>query len=142
MYYVLRVLCLHIQNQVYKTLTAELTFQVFKRSLSDWFGSKCKCKISSYLILLHCKPNLRFNMSYLSFIVNFEQIFIFSKMGLSTVLAQLVSIMELNLWKVVIICKNNMFFKFWALFLKMCKFEVVTFLFSLHAYPINSIFQW
>ena len=68
MYYVLRVLCLHIWNQVYKTLT---TFQVFKSSLSDWFGSKCKCKTSSYLILLHCKPNLRFNLSYLSFIVNF-----------------------------------------------------------------------
>ena len=45
----LRVLCLHIWNQVLKTITAKLTFQVFKRSLSDWFGPKCKCKISRYL---------------------------------------------------------------------------------------------
>ena len=31
----LRVLCLHIWNQVLKTLTAELYLQVFKRSLKD-----------------------------------------------------------------------------------------------------------
>ena len=38
---------------------------------------------------------------------------------------------------------KNMFFNFWALLLKMCIFEVVTFFFRLVAgYPINSIFQW
>ena len=47
--YVYHPLCLHIWKQVLKTLKAELSFQVFKRSISDWFGPKCKCKGSSYL---------------------------------------------------------------------------------------------
>ena len=45
----LRVLSLHISNQVLKAPTAVLPFQVFKRSLSDWFGPKCKCKFNNYL---------------------------------------------------------------------------------------------
>ena len=45
----LRVIYLHIWNQVLKALKAELSSQVFKRSISDWFGPKCNCKVSSYL---------------------------------------------------------------------------------------------
>ena len=45
----LRVLCVHIWNQVLKTLTTELSFKAFKRSLSDLLEPKCKCKITSYL---------------------------------------------------------------------------------------------
>ena len=50
-----------------------------------------------------------------------------SKMGLTTASAQLASIIRAKLWKVVIVSRNNMFSNFWALFLKMYTFEVVTF---------------
>ena len=148
------MLCFHIWTT--QNPNSRLSFQVLKRSLSDWFGSKCKCKVSSYLIiipiiLLHYKPNLRFDMSYFSFLckfctfrfilfyivsflvffiqewVNQIKIFLFSKMDLTTVSAQLVSIVNAKLWKVAIICENNLFPNFQAPFLKMCLFEGVTF---------------
>ena len=40
---------LHICNQLPETLKAKLSCQTFERLLSDWFGSKCKYDISSYL---------------------------------------------------------------------------------------------
>ena len=49
-------------------------------------------------------------------------------MGLITLLAQLLSILRAELWKVVKKCKNNMFFNFRVLFLKMYFFEVKFFL--------------
>ena len=48
-------------------------------------------------------------------------------MDLTTVSAQLVSIVNAKLWKVAIICENNLFPNFQAPFLKMCLFEGVTF---------------
>ena len=45
----LRVLYLHIWNQVIKALKAELSSQVSKMLMSDWFGPKCNYKFSSYL---------------------------------------------------------------------------------------------
>ena len=54
-------------------------------------------------------------------------------MDLTTFLAQLVSILGSHKGKYV-------FFNFWALLLKMCISEVVTF-FLPSRYPINSIFQ-
>ena len=43
------VLVLHSMNQLLKTLKAKSSFQTLKKSLSDWFGPKCNCKVSSYL---------------------------------------------------------------------------------------------
>ena len=40
------VLILHILNYLSKT---ESSFQMFRRSLRDWFGPRCKCKGSIYL---------------------------------------------------------------------------------------------
>ena len=40
------VLILHVLNYLSKT---ESSFQTFRRSLSDWFGTRCKCKGSIYL---------------------------------------------------------------------------------------------
>ena len=45
--------------------------------------------------------------------------FLVSKMGFTTLSVQLVSILRTKFWKVVMKCKNAMFFSFWALFLKM-----------------------
>ena len=125
-----RVLCLHIwKNQkILKTLKAELSFQIFKKSLSDWFGPTCKCKINSYL------NNYSYNTTTLwvesqiwsilfkFFIVNYVHLELFcfelffyprmnklnidtsvSKMGLTTASAPLASIIRAKLWKVVIV---------------------------------------
>ena len=45
----LGVLGLHFWNQLPESLKYRLSFQTFKKLLSDWFGSQCKCKVSSYL---------------------------------------------------------------------------------------------
>ena len=45
----IRVLGLHIRNQLHKTLKAQLFFQTFKIPLFHRFGLKCKCRIISYL---------------------------------------------------------------------------------------------
>ena len=44
-----RKLGLHIWNQLPETLRAESSFPTIKKSLRDWFGFKCKSKVSSYL---------------------------------------------------------------------------------------------
>ena len=38
----IRVLCLHIWNQLPETTKAKWTLQIFKRSLSHWLGPNCK----------------------------------------------------------------------------------------------------
>ena len=80
-----------------------------------------------------------FDLSYLSFsVVNIVHLILFfyyilslefpvSKMGLTTLLAQPISIFRAKLWKVVTNCKNSVFFNFQALFVKMFIFEVATF---------------
>ena len=44
-----RVLGLHIWNQLPETLKAASPFKPFKWLLNNWFGPKCKLKVSSYL---------------------------------------------------------------------------------------------
>ena len=43
-----RVLGFHIWNHLLETSRARSFFQTFKKSLKDWFGPKCKCRVSSY----------------------------------------------------------------------------------------------
>ena len=65
-----------------------------------------------------------------------------SKMGLTTCLTQLVSILRAKLQKVIIWEKYCVFFfNFWLLLLKLCIFEDVKFFSYLAAGSINSIFQ-
>ena len=53
--------------------------------------------------------------------------FLVSKMRLTTILAQLVSVLRVKLWKVVMKCKNTMLRSFLFFFLKFYIFEDVTF---------------
>ena len=62
-------------------------------------------------------------------------------MSLITVSAQLVSILRAKSWKLVIICKNNMFPNFPALFLKMYIFEIVIFSFHLMLVQSTNFFS-
>ena len=57
------LLGLHIRNQLPESMRTEFSFQFFKRSLMDWFGPKCKCKLAVIWIIdpifiLCNKPNL------------------------------------------------------------------------------------
>ena len=65
-----RALDFHIWNQLPDTLEAKWPFQTFKRLLSDWFGPKYKCKVSSYMentkVLLRTRLNLGFILNYFS----------------------------------------------------------------------------
>ena len=65
--------------RVFRSSHLELP-QTFKRPLSDWFGPKYKCKISSYMdntiVLLRSKLNLGFNLNY-SFFCTFSAFKIF-----------------------------------------------------------------
>ena len=107
--------------RVFRSSHLELP-QTFKRPLSDWFGPKYKCKISSYMdntiVLLRSKLNLGFNLNYRffctfsAFKIFFFTLHIFfknqtytitsltfqvSKMDLTTFLAQLVSVLRVRL---------------------------------------------
>ena len=53
--------------------------------------------------------------------------FLMSEMDWSTILPQMVSTLRAGAWKVVMKCKNNTFFNFWAFFRNMFFFEAVTF---------------
>ena len=61
-----------------------------------------------------------------------------SKMGLTTPLAQIVSVLWVNLWKVVMKCKNVFSLNFEP-FISKCIFLRLRHFFSPSAYPINSI---
>ena len=65
--------------------------------------------------------------------------FLVSKFKFTTLLAQMVSKLSANLWKVVMKCKSIMFFNFRARFFKMYIFEVA--IFFLANYPTNQIFS-
>ena len=54
---------------------------------------------------------------------------------------ELVSILRAKLWKLKMECKNGMFFNFWALFLKMHIFEIVTFLSRLVLIQLTKFFS-
>ena len=64
---IVRVLDFHIRNYLTDTLEAKWSLQTFKRPLSDWFGPKCKCKVSSYMdntkVLLRNRLNLGFSLN-------------------------------------------------------------------------------
>ena len=53
--------------------------------------------------------------------------FLVSEINSTALLPQMVSILRARVWKVVMKCKNNTFFSFWSIFLKMYIFEAVTF---------------
>ena len=60
---------------MWDTLEAKWSFQTFQRSLSDWFGPKCKCKFSTYMdnntrVPLSSRLHLRFNLNYLVFFIS------------------------------------------------------------------------
>ena len=63
--------------QVFTSGTSYLTLwepnSISKRPLSDWFGPKLKCKVSSYIdnaiVLLCSRLNLGFNRNYFSFLL-------------------------------------------------------------------------
>ena len=49
-----RVLVLHNWNQLPETLKAKYFLATFKGLVSDWFGTKCKCKILLILLIIDC----------------------------------------------------------------------------------------
>ena len=67
-----RVLGLHIWNQLPKTVKAESSFQIFRFNIGLDLSAGAKLAVIWIVnpsVLLHSTPNLRFDLPYFSFLL-------------------------------------------------------------------------